>query len=126
MRKAIAADSLRPSSMTVSSWRFIGDNPGVDCWTAWSGHDVTFLLIPVEEGRVYGYAARTRGGDTGSDRSWLAPAAEGSPEPGAAVAQALEGALVLAAQCLPRTPHLSVTLPVPSGDPSAGRATPGS
>lgn len=93
MRPAIAVDSVRPSSMTGSSWRFVADDPGgVDCWTAWSGHDETFLLIPVEEGRVYGYAARTRGGTTGSDRSWLARAAEGFPEPvGAAVAQALEG-----------------------------------
>ena len=90
MREAVADDGLRPSSMTGSSWRFIADNPGVDCWTAWSGRDVTFLVIPVEEGRVYGYAARTRGGDTGADRSWLAQAAEGFPEPvGAAVAQAL-------------------------------------
>ena len=92
MREAVAADGLRPSSMTGSSWRFIADNPGVDCWTAWSGRDATFLLIPVEEGRVYGYAARTRGGDAGSDRSWLAQAAEGFPDPvGAAVAQALQG-----------------------------------
>ena len=65
MRQAIAIDGLRPSSMTGSCWRFVADNPGVDCWTAWSGRDETFLLIPVEEGRVYGYAARTRGGDTG-------------------------------------------------------------
>ena len=65
MREAIAVDGLRPSSMTGSSWRFVADNPGVDCWTAWSGRDETFLLIPVEEGRVYGYAARTRGGDAG-------------------------------------------------------------
>ena len=77
MREALAVDALRPSSMTGSSWRFVADNPGVDCWTAWSGRDETFLLIPVEEGRVYGYAARTRGGNTGSDRSWLAQAAEG-------------------------------------------------
>ncbi len=92
MREAVAAGGMRPSSMTGSSWRFIADNPGVDCWTAWSGRDVTVLLIPVEEGRVYGYAARTRGGNTGSDRSWLAQATEGFPEPvGAAIAQALQG-----------------------------------
>ncbi len=92
MRQAIADDGLRPSSMTGSSWRFIADNPGVDCWTAWSGRDVTFLLIPVEEGRVYGYAARTRGGTTGADRSWLALTAAGFPDPvGVAVAQALDG-----------------------------------
>ena len=33
--------------MTGSSWRFVAANPGVDCWTAWSGRDATFLLIPV-------------------------------------------------------------------------------
>lgn len=89
MRKAIALDGVRPSSMTGSSWRFIVDNPGVDCWTAWSGHDETFLLIPVEADRVYGYAARTRGGDTGSDPAWLTKAAKAFPEPvRVAVAQA--------------------------------------
>jgi 2-polyprenyl-6-methoxyphenol hydroxylase-like FAD-dependent oxidoreductase len=80
MRDVVAIDALRPSSMTRSAWRFVGVNPGVDCWTAWSGHDKTFLLIPVAENLIYGYAARTRGGDTGSDRSWLACAAEGFPE----------------------------------------------
>ena len=80
MRDTLATDGLRPSPMTRSAWRFVGENPGVDCWTAWSGHDETFLLIPVAENLVYGYAARTRGGDTGSDRSWLAQAAEGFPE----------------------------------------------
>lgn len=91
-RQAITVDGLRSSSMTGSSWRFVADNPGVDCWTAWSGRDETFLLIPVGEGCVYGYAARTRGGDTGSDSSWLTQAAGRFPElVGAAVAQALEG-----------------------------------
>ena len=65
--------------MTDSSWRFVADNPGVDCWTAWSGVEHTFLLIPVEPGRVYGYAARTRGGDIGADRSSLVQAASGFP-----------------------------------------------
>ena len=93
MREAVADDGLRPSSMTGSSWRFVADNPGVDCWTAWSGRDATFLLIPVEEGRVYGYAARTRGGDTGR-RPVLVGARGRKASPrsvGAAVAQALEG-----------------------------------
>ncbi|WP_244930693.1 NAD(P)/FAD-dependent oxidoreductase [Nocardioides sp. W7] len=91
MREAVDTDALRPSSMTGSSWRFVAADPGVDCWTAWAGRDETFLLIPVGAGLVYGYAARTRGGSTGSDRSWLAQAAEGFPEPvTAAVAQALQ------------------------------------
>ena len=92
MRATIADDGLRPSSMTGSSWRFIADDPGIDCWTAWSGRDETFLLIPVEHGRVYGYAARTRGGRTGPDPSWLTQAAEAFPAVvGAAVAQAVAG-----------------------------------
>lgn len=92
MREAVAVDGVRPSSMTGSSWRFVAADPGVDCWTAWAGRDETFLLIPVGAGLVYGYAARTRGGTTGSDRSWLAQAVQGFPEPvSAAVAQALQG-----------------------------------
>jgi len=92
MRLAVADDGLRPSSMTGTGWRFIADNPGIACWTACSGRDVTFLLIPVEEARVYGYAARTRGGTTGTDRSWLALMAKGFLDPlGTAVAQALAG-----------------------------------
>lgn len=92
MREAVASDGLRPSSMTGSSWRFVAENPGVDCWTAWAGREETFLLIPVGEGRVYGYGARTRGGDTGSDPGWLAQAAAAFPAVvGAAVALALEG-----------------------------------
>jgi len=79
MRAAVAADPVRPSRMTATCWRFIGDNPGVDCWTAWSGTDETFLLIPVEDGRVYGYAARTRGGPVGTDPEWLERAFAGFP-----------------------------------------------
>ena len=90
MRDAVTQDVLRPSSMTRSAWRFVGDNPGVDCWTAWSGRDVTFLMIPMTEDLVYGYAARTRGGHVGSHRSWLAQAAEGFPAVvGAAVAHGM-------------------------------------
>jgi len=54
MRLAVADGGLRQSSMTGSSWRFTADNAGVDCWTAWSGRDVTFLLVTVEEACVYG------------------------------------------------------------------------
>ena len=91
LRKAIAVDGLRPSSMTGSSWRFVAANPGVECWTAWAGREETFLLIPVGEGRVYGYAARTRGGNTGADESWLTEAAQRFPKPvSAAVAAALK------------------------------------
>ncbi len=92
VREALAVDGRRSSAMTGSSWRFVAANPGADCWTAWSGADHTFLLIPVEEGLVYGYAARTRGGDVGADRSWLVQAATGFPAVVRdAVARALDG-----------------------------------
>ena len=92
MRAAVTDDRVRPSSMTGSSWRFVGPNPGVGSWTAWSGSDVTFLMIPVQSGRVYGYASRTRGGDTGPDATWLTAAADGFPNlVRAAVAQAVAG-----------------------------------
>lgn len=91
MRATVAASGVRPSSMTGSCWRFVGENPGVDCWTAWSGPAETILLVPVAAGLVYGYAAHTRGGDPGSDPSWLALTAAAFPEVvGAAVARALQ------------------------------------
>ena len=65
------ADTRRRSLMTDGSWRFVASNPGVDCWTAWSGRDGTFLVIPVDAQHVYGYAAATRGGG-GADPQWLA------------------------------------------------------
>ena len=91
VREAIAPKALRPSSMSGSSWRFVAPNPGVECWTAWAGRDETFVLIPLGAGLVYGYAARARGGNTGSDCSWLAQAAGGFPRPvRTAVAEALK------------------------------------
>jgi 2-polyprenyl-6-methoxyphenol hydroxylase-like FAD-dependent oxidoreductase len=74
LRSAIAGDnsSLRRSTMTQSSWRFVVGNPGVDCWTSWSGAQATFLMIPVGNGEVYGYASSTRGGTAGADPGWLA------------------------------------------------------
>jgi 2-polyprenyl-6-methoxyphenol hydroxylase-like FAD-dependent oxidoreductase len=76
---------LRASSMTRSSWRFVGRNPGVDCWTVWSGGEATFLLVPVAAGAVYGYAASTRGGGTGDDPGWLTRTFAGFPAPVAQV-----------------------------------------
>lgn len=88
-RSAVAEDAARPSSMTRSSWRIIADNPGVDCWTVWSGPTATFLLIPVEKGGVYGYAASTRGAAAGDDLPWLARAFAGFPPPVTAVVDAV-------------------------------------
>ena len=71
---------VRASLMTETSWRLIASNPGVQCWTAWSGADATFLLIPVERDVIYGYASSTRGQAAGTDREWLARAFFGFPE----------------------------------------------
>lgn len=82
VRAAIIPEgSLRRSLMTEASWRFTAPNPGVDCWTVWSGAWGTFLLIPVDEEHVYGYASSTRGGAAGDDPQWLAATFAGFAEP---------------------------------------------
>ena len=77
----LPADDRRRSLMTAASWRFTAPNPGVDCWTVWSGAQGTFLLIPVGAGHVYGYASATRGGGAGDDPRWLEATFAGFPEP---------------------------------------------
>jgi 2-polyprenyl-6-methoxyphenol hydroxylase-like FAD-dependent oxidoreductase len=52
VRNAVGPVLVRPSAMTSSCWRFVADNPGVDCWTVWSGARHTFLMIPVDEDHV--------------------------------------------------------------------------
>jgi 2-polyprenyl-6-methoxyphenol hydroxylase-like FAD-dependent oxidoreductase len=80
-RALLPADNPRRSLMTEASWRFTAPNPGVDCWTVWSGGQGTMLLIPVDEEQVYGYASATRGGAAGDDPQWLAATFAGFPEP---------------------------------------------
>jgi 2-polyprenyl-6-methoxyphenol hydroxylase-like FAD-dependent oxidoreductase len=80
-RALLPADTLRRSLMTEASWRFTAPNPGADCWTVWSGAQGSFLLIPVDGERVYGYASTTRGGAAGDDPQWLARTFAGFPEP---------------------------------------------
>jgi 2-polyprenyl-6-methoxyphenol hydroxylase-like FAD-dependent oxidoreductase len=80
-RALLPADDLRRSLMTEASWRFTAPNPGVDCWTVWSGGQGTFLLIPVDQEHVYGYASSTRGGGAGDDPRWLAATFAGFPQP---------------------------------------------
>jgi 2-polyprenyl-6-methoxyphenol hydroxylase-like FAD-dependent oxidoreductase len=80
-RELIPGDNPRRSLMTEASWRFTAPNPGVDCWTVWSGAQGTFLLIPVAEQHVYGYAATTRGGAAGDDPQWLGTTFAGFAEP---------------------------------------------
>jgi 2-polyprenyl-6-methoxyphenol hydroxylase-like FAD-dependent oxidoreductase len=81
--------SLRRSLMTETSWRFTAPNPGVDGWTVWSGGQGTFLLIPVDEQQVYGYASTTRGGAADGDPQWLGVTFAGFPEPVRATVAAL-------------------------------------
>jgi 2-polyprenyl-6-methoxyphenol hydroxylase-like FAD-dependent oxidoreductase len=80
-RALLPADDLRRSLMTEASWRFTAPNPGVDCWTVWSGARGTLLLIPVDAEQVYGYASATRGGAAGDDPRWLEATFAGFPEP---------------------------------------------
>jgi len=70
----------RAAVMSTAGWRFVTTNPGVDCWTVWSGRAGTFLLIPVDAERAYGYASATRGGAVGSDPQWLASTFNDYPE----------------------------------------------
>jgi 2-polyprenyl-6-methoxyphenol hydroxylase-like FAD-dependent oxidoreductase len=74
-------EGTRRSLMTQTSWRFIAPNPGVDCWTVWSGAHGTLLLLPVDQQHVYGYASATRGGATGEDAQWLAATFTSFAEP---------------------------------------------
>jgi 2-polyprenyl-6-methoxyphenol hydroxylase-like FAD-dependent oxidoreductase len=90
VRSAVTAAAARPSLMTASSWRFMIENPGVECWTAWSGASGTLLLIPVDDRYAYGYASATRGTGISDDPAWLAAtfACFASPVP-----EAVEAAL---------------------------------
>jgi 2-polyprenyl-6-methoxyphenol hydroxylase-like FAD-dependent oxidoreductase len=88
-RAVLPGDGLRRSLMTAASWRFTAPNPGVDCWTVWSAARGTFLLIPVDDDHVYGYASTTRGGAAGDDPQWLETTFAGFPEPVAATVAAV-------------------------------------
>ena len=70
----------RAAVMSTAGWRFVTTNPGVDCWTVWSGREGTFLLIPVDAERAYGYASATKGGAVGTDPQWLASTFKDYPE----------------------------------------------
>ncbi|MAM56175.1 MAG: FAD-binding monooxygenase [Salinicola sp.] len=45
--------------LASASWRFMAPNPGVEAWTVWAHADAMALLIPVDHGEVYGWAAAT-------------------------------------------------------------------
>jgi 2-polyprenyl-6-methoxyphenol hydroxylase-like FAD-dependent oxidoreductase len=91
VRAAISGQGgQRAALLSAASWRFVTSNPGVDCWTVWSGPTGTFLLIPVGSERVYGYGSATRGGPVEADQHWLASTFNGYPEP---VRQAVSSAV---------------------------------
>jgi 2-polyprenyl-6-methoxyphenol hydroxylase-like FAD-dependent oxidoreductase len=94
LRNAVTDGGTQRSMMTEASWRFIITNPGVDRWTAWSGKEATFLLIPVDGQHVYGYASATRGGTAADDPRWLAETFADfcGPVPQAASAALADGA----------------------------------
>ena len=71
--------AVSPSAMTAASWRFMVPNPGVTCWTVWSGSESTLLLIPVDEPNAYGYASATRGGAGAAGQAWLETAFDDFP-----------------------------------------------
>ncbi|MEV0898280.1 FAD-dependent monooxygenase [Actinoplanes sp. NPDC049802] len=76
-----AAAGTQTALLSAASWRFMAPNPGVDCWTVWSGRGGAFLLIPVDEDTVYGYASATGGGAVSADASWLRTTFGGYPAP---------------------------------------------
>ena len=86
----VGEESLRSSRMSVASWRFQAPNPGIGCWTAWSGRAGTFLLIPVDAEHVYGYASTTRRGSGMDSTDWLADTSRAFPAP---VREAVDAAL---------------------------------
>lgn len=48
----------RPALLSNASWRFMVPDPGVGCWTLWSGRNgALFLLIPVDRGEAYGWVS---------------------------------------------------------------------
>jgi 2-polyprenyl-6-methoxyphenol hydroxylase-like FAD-dependent oxidoreductase len=82
VRRAVFGDAgVREAVLSAASWRFMAPNPGVDCWTVWSGAEGAFLLIPVDGDEVYGYASATRGGPVAPDPAWLAETFGGYPDP---------------------------------------------
>jgi 2-polyprenyl-6-methoxyphenol hydroxylase-like FAD-dependent oxidoreductase len=86
VRTEVTPAAPTASLMTTGCWRFVTDDPGVDCWTAWTGHGVTLLLIPVAKDEVYGYAASNRAASV-DDPGWPASAFTSFPAP---VARALD------------------------------------
>jgi 2-polyprenyl-6-methoxyphenol hydroxylase-like FAD-dependent oxidoreductase len=78
------------SQLAQRSWRFIGPNPGVDCWTVWMGQHAIVLLIPLGPDEVYGWATVTHDKSSAQDpRILLQHMAGFASEPRRAVEEAL-------------------------------------
>ena len=88
---AFDGDGVRSAVLSAASWRFMAPNPGVDCWTVWSGAEGAILLMPVDGDQVYGYASATRGGPVGADPAWLSTTFGGYPAPVRTVLDGLLG-----------------------------------
>jgi 2-polyprenyl-6-methoxyphenol hydroxylase-like FAD-dependent oxidoreductase len=71
VRRSFVGEAATGAALLAkASWRFMAPNPGVDAWTIWVGKDAMILLIPVDRGEVYGWAAATGKhlSDVSSDR----------------------------------------------------------
>lgn len=100
---ALKDPALSSALLSKASWRFMAPDPGVDCWTVWSGAQGAFLLIPVDRGEVYGFASATRGGAVETDPEWLRTTFATFPDP---VPQVIE-----TAQALYHSPIEEVRIP---------------
>lgn len=62
-RTMVSGDrAARPALLAKDSWRFVVRNPGIECWTAWTGPPGTVVLIPVTADKVYGWVSGNGGG----------------------------------------------------------------
>lgn len=84
---AFPDSGVRSAVLSNASWRFIAPDPGVDCWKVWAGPDALFLLIPLGNGEVYGWASDTAAPRQGAGTRDLAAVFERFPT---AVTQTVE------------------------------------
>ena len=61
--RALVTDrrSTRPAVIADASWRFAVPDPGLGCWTAWTGRAGTVVCIPMGAGRLYGWLSARAG-----------------------------------------------------------------
>ncbi len=60
IREKVFGHTTQAAILSPFSWRFMADNPGIDCWTLWAGPTSMLLLIPVSDERVYAWASLSR------------------------------------------------------------------